>query len=94
MWPFGKSKKSKKNNNADDGKPDIDSLGKTEAQRALLRNMRAARSEIGEENLQKMAEKLKLEDLKKQVRSDIDTDEKKRDRLLDELRYTLSQDEK
>lgn len=83
MWPFGKDKKKKSKN----AKPD--NPGKTDAQRALIEQMRGLREEIGEENLQRMAEKLRLEDLKNKVRKDIDTDEKKRDRLLDELRFTL-----
>jgi hypothetical protein len=82
MWPFGKGKKNKTDETPENP-------GKTDAQRALIEQMRGLRAEIGEENLKKMAEKLKLEDLKKKVRHDIENDETKRDRLLDELKFNL-----
>jgi len=91
MWPFGKSKK-KKAAEAEAALPDLDTLCSTDAQRMLLEQMRGLRAEIGEDTLQKMAAKLQMENLKKQVREDIDGDEKKRDRLLDELRYNMQED--
>lgn len=96
MWPFGKKKKSKKKPNKalapNMGEADLGSLAKTDAQRKLLEQMRGLRAEIGEENLQKLAQKLKLEDLKNKVRHDIENDEDKRNRLLDEIRYSLHKD--
>mgnify|MGYP006879906222 CR=1 FL=1 len=58
-----------------------------------MAQMRVLRAEIGEENLEKIVNKLKLEDLKKQFRRDIDTDPKKRDRLLDEIRLNMRDDD-
>jgi hypothetical protein len=55
--------------------------------------MRTLRAEIGEEVLQELAKKLKLDDLKNKVRHDIDNDPRKRDRLLDELRMHVRDDE-
>lgn len=60
---------------------------------ALMAQMRTLRAEIGEEQLQKMVNKLKLDELKKQMRHDIDTDPKKRDRLLDEIRFHVQSDD-
>lgn len=95
MWFFGKDK-DKKKSAKDADKPSAAAPaanpGRTEAQRKLLEQMRGLRAEIGEENLQKLANKLRLEDLKKQVRADIDGDEKKRNRLLDEIRFTMQQE--
>jgi len=95
MWPFGKKGKDKKSggaaaNGGEGG--NIDDLAKTDAQKKLLLQMRALRAEIGEETLQKMAEKLRLEDLKNKVRHDIDNDETKKHRLLDEIRWSLQED--
>ncbi len=94
MWFFGKKKDKQDEVIALDerGRPPVSTIGKTDAQRQLLAQMRVLRDEIGEENLQKLAEKLKLEDIKRQIRHDIDHDEKKRDRLLDELRYSLREE--
>ena len=61
----------------------------SDAKRQLLAQMREKRAEIGEEELQKITSKLKLEEMKKQVRHDIEHDEAKRNRLLDEIRGEL-----
>jgi len=58
-----------------------------------MAQMRSLRAEIGEETLEKIVNKLKLDDLKKQMRSDIDTNPKKRDRLLDEIRLNMRDDD-
>lgn len=94
MWFFGKDKKKgkSKKTSASKGADDPALAGKTEAQRALLMQMRGLRAEIGEENLQKLAKKLQFEDLKNKVRHDIETDEEKRNRLLDEIRMNLHDD--
>ena len=95
MWPFGnknKGKDSSKSSKPATSDDNLDTLAKTDAQKKLLLQMRELRTEIGEENLQKMAQKLKLEDLKNQVRHDIDNDEDKKHRLLDEIRWSLKED--
>lgn len=93
MWFFGKDKDKKKSGKAETASAaPAANPGRTEAQRKLLEQMRGLRAEIGEENLQKLANKLRLEDLKKQVRADIDGDEKKRNRLLDEIRFTMQEE--
>jgi hypothetical protein len=56
----------------------------------LLAIMRTARAEIGEENLQNIVKKIKLDDLKKKVQNDIVSDERKRDKLLDAIRYEMT----
>jgi|GEM_PF-1910966 len=96
MWFFGKDKnKGKDKPAADAAKPAsipgnvAASATMTKAEKAahLMAQMRGLRAEIGEEELAKIVAKLKLDELKKQVRSDIDNDPKKRDRLLDEIRF-------
>ncbi|HEY8964383.1 MAG TPA: hypothetical protein VIN59_07990 [Alphaproteobacteria bacterium] len=59
---------------------------------ALMAQMRVLRAEIGEENLQALVKKLKLDELKKQVRHDIEHDPVKRQRLLDEIRWHVHDD--
>jgi hypothetical protein len=61
----------------------------SDAKQKLLAQMREKRAEIGEEELQKITSKLKLEEMKKQMRHDIENDEAKRNRLLDEIRGEL-----
>lgn len=94
MWFFGKDKNKGKDKPAQDAaKPTIPgniaaSATMTKAEKAahLMAQMRGLRAEIGEEELQKIVSKLKLDELKKQVKLDIENDPKKRDRLLDEIR--------
>jgi len=76
----------KKKNSA--GENDVAS-NLSDAKQQLLAQMREKRAEIGEEELQKITSKLKLEEMKKQVRHDIEHDEAKRNRLLDEIRGEL-----
>jgi hypothetical protein len=59
----------------------------------LLAQMRTLRAEIGEETLQELVKKLKFDELKNKVRRDIENDPKKRDRLLDELRLHVRDDD-
>jgi hypothetical protein len=96
MWFFGKDKDKKKDAPAKaaasvPAKPLTSKEAKTQA---LMAQMRTLRAEIGEENLEKIVNKLKLDALKKQIRDDIDNDPKKRDRLLDELRFHVRDDDK
>lgn len=87
MWIFGKKDTKKKAAPKAVAAPAPASSSKEEKVQALLAQMREIRAEIGEENLQKLAEKLQFDALKKQVRHDIDNDPRKRDRLLDEIRF-------
>lgn len=73
----------KKTQTADKGQ---ESPHLSDAKQKLLAQMREKRAEIGVEELQKITSKLKLEQLKKQVRHDVMHDEAKRNRLLDEIR--------
>lgn len=59
------------------------------AKQALFAQMRQVRADIGEEEIQKMQAALQHEATKKKIRQDIDTDEGKRQRLVDELKMTL-----
>ena len=92
MWFFGKKDKDSK----DKGKKDVAApaaakvaTSKDQKAAALLAQMRTLRAEIGEENLQEIVKKLKLDELKKKVRSDIENDPRARDRLLDEIRFQV-----
>jgi hypothetical protein len=78
MWFFKKDKETK-----------AKTLKEQKAQE-LLSIMRTARAEIGEENLQAIVTKLKLDDLKKKVQADIENDSRKRDKLLDAIRYEMT----
>lgn len=97
MWFFGKDKnkgRDKPKNDAAKPAAPINvaaSANMTKAEKAahLMAQMRGLRAEIGEEELAKIVSKLKLEELKKQVKHDIDNNPKKRDRLLDELRIHM-----
>ena len=95
MWPFTKNKDKDSAKNlallptSSPKQAGTEDLGKTDAQRALLTQMRGLRAEIGEETLQKLAKKLQFEDLKNKIRHDIENDEDKRNRLLDEIRGEL-----
>lgn len=94
MWFFGKDKsKDKKAAPVPASGPAKPVSSKQAKADALMAQMRVLRAEIGEENLEKIVNKLKLEDLKKQFRRDIDTDPKKRDRLLDEIRLNMRDDD-
>lgn len=94
MWFFGKDKdKGKETAKTDAAKPVAPNVAAnpnmTKAEKAahLMAQMRGLRADIGEEELAKIVSKLKLDDLKKQIRHDIDNDPKKRERLLDEIRF-------
>lgn len=91
MWFFGKKDKDKKDQKAAPAKVAANKpMTEKEAKgQELLAMMRSVRAEIGEENLQQIVRKLKLDDLKKQVKSDIDNDPHKRERLLDAIRYEM-----
>lgn len=87
---FGWFKKNKKNQDTetpDAGAVDISHL--SPAKQALMQQMREKRAEIGDEELQKMAKAIEMDKLKKKIKHDIDHDEDKRNRLLDEIRFNL-----
>lgn len=93
MWFFGNKDKKKGAKPADTKA--VSTEGMTSKQikaQALLAQMRVVRAEIGEENLQAIVRKLKLDELKKQVRDDIDNNPEKRQRLLDEIRWHVHDD--
>lgn len=81
------SKKDKKKN-----APAADVSHLSDPKQQLLAAMRAKRAEIGDEELQKMTKALQMDQLKKQIRHDIETDEGKRNRLLDEIRFNMRDD--
>ncbi len=91
MWFFGKDKDKKSNTGTEKSAPDKKAMTlKEQKSQELLAIMRTARAEIGEENLQAIVKKMKLDDLKKKVRNDIENDPHKRERLLDALRYEMT----
>lgn len=98
MWPFGSKNKDKKKSSkalpAKQGSKEVDISHLSPNKQALMRQMRSIRAEIGEEELQKMAAALRLEDLKNKVRSDIESDPSKRERLIDEIRFNLHDDKR
>jgi hypothetical protein len=83
----------KKKSKEQDISPDnaVDTSHLSPAKQALIEQMREKRAEIGEEELQKMAKAIQMENLEKQIKHDIDHDENKRNRLLDEIRSTLKE---
>lgn len=90
MWFFGKDKKDKKGAaSAPASTPAKPQTLKDQKAQELLAIMRSARAEIGEENLQEIVRKLKLDELKKQVKHDIDNNPHKLERLLDAIRYEV-----
>lgn len=88
---FGWFKKNKKNQSPDDASTNepVDISQLSPAKQALMQQMREKRAEIGDEELQKMAKAIEMENLKKKIKHDIDNDEDKRNRLLDEIRFGL-----
>ena len=69
--------------------PAADVAHLSDAKQKLMAQMREKREEIGEEELAKMVKALQMEKLKNQIKHDIETDEDKRNRLLDEIRLGL-----
>lgn len=91
MWPF--SKKNKNNADLPAAKGQVDVSHLSPQKQKLMAQMREIRAEIGEEELQKMASALQHENLKKQIRHDIENDDQKRQRLIDEIRFGLRNDD-
>lgn len=91
---FGFFSKNKPNKSVDDaaaeGAVDISHL--SDAKQKLFAQLRAKREELGPEEIAKMERAVKLDALKKQVKSDIENDDDKRGRLLDEIRFEMKKD--
>ncbi len=84
LWPF-----KKKPDKAKQAAPAPAVNGKQAAASSVMAQMRGLRAEIGEENLTRLVNHLKLEDLKNKMRDDIASDPQKRGKLLDELKFQL-----
>lgn len=84
LWPFKKKPEKAKQVN-----PAAPATSKQAAASSVMAQMRGLRAEIGEENLNRLVSHLKLEDLKNKMRDDIASDPRKRDKLLDELKFQL-----
>ncbi len=89
MFGFLKSKKDKEGGVS---KYNTDISHLSDAKQKLFVQLRAKREELGEEEIQKMANALKMSKLKNQVKSDIENDDQKRNRLLDEIRFGMQND--
>ena len=87
---FGLFKKKDKQKQEKVPSTDISHL--SDAKQQLFAQLKEKRAELGEEEIQKMANALKMSKLKNQVKSDIDNDEQKRNRLLDEIRFGMKSD--
>lgn len=90
MFGFFKNKSKNKKQEVS-GEINVSHL--SDAKQQLFAQLKAKREELGEEEIQKMANAVKMSKLKNQVKSDIENDEQKRNRLIDEIRFNM-QDEK
>lgn len=88
MWFFGGKDKDKKDEAKKAAPAQVLTTKQAKTQQVLAQ-MRELRAEIGEEQLQEIVRKMKLDDLKKQIKSDIDNNPHKRERLLDEIRFQV-----
>lgn len=85
---FGKGKDKKKGTQtAQEGDVDVSHL--SDAKQQLFAQLQAKRQELGADTIAKLQQAAKMDKLKNQIKNDIDTDEAKRDRLLDEIRFGL-----
>lgn len=91
MFGWLKRNKDKEKQGEGDAQGATDISHLSPAKQALFIQMREKRAEIGEEEIAKMAKALEMEKLKKQIKHDIDHDEDKRNRLLDEIRNSLKE---
>jgi hypothetical protein len=83
------SKKDKKNSDAPVQTEGVDVSHLSNAKQQLFAQLKAKREELGPEEIAKMQKAVKLDAMKKQMKSDIENDEDKRNRLLDELRFNM-----
>ena len=87
---FGKKgKKDKKADASTSGEVDVSHL--SDAKQQLFAQLKAKRMELGEEEIAKMQKAVEMDKMKKQIKSDIENDEDKRNRLLDEIRFGMKQ---
>ncbi len=85
---FGKKDKNKAEDT--EGNPDdVDVSHLSDAKQQLFAQLKAKREELGPEEIERMQKAVKLDALKKQMKSDIENDEDKRNRLLDEIRFGM-----
>ncbi len=89
---FGFFKNKKKENEKPDGEVAVDVSHLSDAKQQLFAQLKAKRTELGEEEIQKMANAVKMSKMKKQMQHDIENDADKRNRLLDEIRFGLQHD--
>ena len=88
---FGKKNKKKQEEGAQDATPDVSNM--SDAKQQLFAQLQAKREELGPETIAKMQKAAKAQKMREQLRKDIDTDEKKRDRIIDEIRLHMQDKE-
>lgn len=90
---FNLFKKDKKSKPAEDVKPEQSSgpdvSGMSDAKQQLFAQLKAKREELGPEEIAKMQKAVEMQALQKKVKHDIVNDEKKRERLIDEIRFHI-----
>ena len=85
---FGKKDKKKAEEAESNGEA-VDVSHLSDAKQQLFAQLKAKRDELGPEEIERMQKAVKLDALKKQMKSDIENDEDKRNRLLDEIRLGM-----
>jgi len=84
---FGKKDKKTSDKLAQTDSVDVSHM--SDAKQQLFAQLKAKRQELGPEEIAKMQRAVKMDAIKKQMKSDIDNDPAKRDRLIEELRLTM-----
>jgi len=64
----------------------------SDAKQQLFEQLRAKRDELGEDTIAKMQKAAQMQKMKNKIKFDIENDEDKRNRLLDEIRFGLKND--
>lgn len=83
-------KKNKKSEPVTRGNNDyVDVSHLSDVKKQLFAQLKAKRQELGAEEIAKMQKALELDAIKKKMKSDIENDMNKRNRLLDEIRFNL-----
>ena len=88
-WLKPKGNKSEAGNikPASSSAPDVS--GMSDAKRQLFAQLKAKREELGPEEIAKMQKAVEMQALQKKIKNDIDSDDTKRQRLLDEIRFQM-----
>lgn len=86
----GKKDKERNKKTIQGGVPDVSHLSDVKQQ--LFAQLKEKRQELGPETIAKMQQMAKMDKLKNQIKNDIDNDEAKRNRLLDEIRFGMKED--